>query len=183
MAEIGEQWLTRRTRRGVSPRKPGRNSAEPYRQQLTHFSPEAGRHPIPGVGVVCLRGAEVLLIRRGRPPLQGAWSLPGGKVEWGERLEAAALRELKEETGVEAELLGLVDVVDGVFGADTHYVLIDYAARWRSGEPRAGDDAAAAAFHPLTRLAELELWTETVRVIELAATRFGEGAGSADADG
>ena len=128
---------------------------------------------MPGVGVVCLRGAEVLLIRRSKPPLQGAWSLPGGRVEWGETLEAAALRELVEETGVEAELLGLVDVVDGVFGADTHYVLIDYAARWLSGEPREGNDAAEASFHPLSRLAELALWTETVRVIGLAASRYG----------
>lgn len=131
------------------------------------------RRPIPGVGVVCLKGAEVLLIRRGAPPLQGAWSLPGGKVEWGERLEVAALRELVEETGVEAELLGLVDVVDGLFGADIHYVLIDYAACWRSGEPRAGDDAAAAMFHPVAEIGALGLWAETVRVIELAFARYG----------
>ena len=123
--------------------------------------------------MVCLRGAEVLLVRRGKPPLMGAWSLPGGRVEWGETLEVAALRELVEETGVNAELLGLVDVVDGVFGADAHYVLIDYAARWVSGEPRAGDDAAEAAFHSLGTLAELGLWTETVRVIESAVERFG----------
>jgi 8-oxo-dGTP diphosphatase len=54
------------------------------------------------VGVVCLRDDEVLLIRRGAPPLKGSWSLPGGRIEWGERAEDAALRELWEETGVEA---------------------------------------------------------------------------------
>ena len=140
---------------------------------MTQSGLEAARRPVPGVGVVCLRGAQVLLIRRGKPPMQGAWSLPGGHVEWGETLAAAALRELVEETGVEAELLGLVDVVDGLFGPDTHYVLIDYAARWRSGEPRAEDDAVEAVFHPLARLGELELWAETVRVIALAAERFG----------
>jgi 8-oxo-dGTP diphosphatase len=124
------------------------------------------------VGVVCLRGPEVLLIRRGNPPLAGAWSLPGGRIEWGERAADAALRELSEETGVEAELLGLVEVADGLFGK-SHYVLIDYAARWTGGEPRAGDDAAAAAFHPLAALDGLGMWDETVRVIRLAAERFG----------
>jgi 8-oxo-dGTP diphosphatase len=130
------------------------------------------RRPVPAVGVVCLREDEVLLIRRGKPPLAGAWSLPGGRLEWGESLAAAALRELAEETGVEAELLGLVDVVDGLFGPDTHYVLVDYAARWLAGEPEAGDDAAEAAFHPLDTLEGLGLWAETVRVIRAAADRY-----------
>jgi 8-oxo-dGTP diphosphatase len=103
-------------------------------------------NPVPTVGVVCLRGDEVLLIRRGTPPRLNQWSIPGGRLEWGETLAVAALRELKEETGVEAELLGLLDVVDGVFparpgGAITrHYVMIDYAARWIGGEPVAGDE-------------------------------------------
>jgi 8-oxo-dGTP diphosphatase len=118
--------------------------------------------------VVCLRGEEVLLIRRGTPPLAGSWSLPGGRIEWGERAEDAALRELREETGVAAELVGLAAVVDGLFGPDTHYVLIDYAARWLEGEPTAGDDAADAAFHPLGELEGLGLWSETVRIIRLA---------------
>jgi 8-oxo-dGTP diphosphatase len=136
--------------------------------------------PAAAVGVVCLRGRDVLLIRRGQPPLKGAWSLPGGRIEWGERASDAALRELREETGVEAELLGLLDVVDGLFRRDdgalgAHYVLIDYAAAWTAGEPRAGDDAAAAAFHPLDRLDELGLWDETVRIIRLAEARYGAG--------
>ncbi len=134
--------------------------------------------PSAAVGVVCLKGREVLLIRRGRPPLKGAWSLPGGRIEWGERASDAALRELREETGVEAEIVGLVDVVDGLFaGADgalaAHYVLVDYAAAWSGGDPVAGDDAAAAAFHPLDRLDDLDLWAETVRIIRLAEARYG----------
>ncbi len=134
--------------------------------------------PSAAVGVVCLKGREVLLIRRGRPPLKGAWSLPGGRIEWGERASDAALRELREETGVEAELLGLLDVVDGLFsGADgaiaAHYVLIDYVAVWTGGEPVAGDDAAAAAFHPLDQLDDLGLWAETVRIIRMAEARYG----------
>jgi 8-oxo-dGTP diphosphatase len=63
--------------------------------------------PVPCVGVVCLRGDEVLLIRRGKAPLKGEWSIPGGRMEMGEGAAQGALRELKEETGVEAELLGL----------------------------------------------------------------------------
>jgi 8-oxo-dGTP diphosphatase len=126
--------------------------------------------PVPAVGVVCLRGGEVLLIRRGRPPRQGEWSLPGGRIEPGERVVEAALRELREETGVEAEITGLIDVVDGVFPeAGRHYVLIDYAARWLSGEPVAGDDALEARFVALDQVEDLIDWSETRRIIGLAA--------------
>lgn len=125
--------------------------------------------PIPAVGVVCLRGEEVLLISRGTPPRLSEWSLPGGRIEPGEAVRAAALRELREETGVEARLIGLIDVVDGVFpDADRHYVLIDFAAEWLSGEPTAGDDAAEAAFFPVTQALSLVAWSETRRIIEAA---------------
>jgi 8-oxo-dGTP diphosphatase len=135
--------------------------------------------PTPTVGVVCLRGDEVLLIKRGTPPRLGQWSLPGGRLEWGETTAAGALRELKEETGVEAELLGLIEVVDAIFTSRTsgevsrHYVLIDYAARWLSGEPVAGDDAAEARFVAFDEAARLVEWSETVRIIEAARHRFG----------
>jgi 8-oxo-dGTP diphosphatase len=112
----------------------------------------------------------VLLIRRGTPPRQGEWSLPGGRIEPGERAVDAALRELREETAVEAEITGLIDVVDGVFPeAGRHYVLIDYAARWVSGEPVAGDDAAEARFVGLDEVDTLIDWSETRRIIRMAA--------------
>lgn len=129
--------------------------------------------PIPAVGVVCLRGDEVLLIRRGTPPRVGEWSLPGGRIEPGERLVDAALRELREETGVTAEITGLIDVVDGLFPeAGRHYVLIDYAVRWLAGEPMAGDDAAEARFMPLDEALAAVSWSETRRVILAAAQRM-----------
>ncbi len=129
--------------------------------------------------MVCLRDNEILLIRRGKAPRLGEWSIPGGRIEWGETCEQAALRELREETGVEAELMGLLDVVDGFFELEggaasaSHAVLIDYAARWRYGEARAGDDAAEARFWPAERALELVQWSETRRIIALALERFG----------
>ncbi|MEM7328676.1 MAG: NUDIX hydrolase [Pseudomonadota bacterium] len=131
--------------------------------------------PVPAVGVVCLRGQEVLLIQRGTPPRQGEWSLPGGRIEPGEPSQVAALRELREETSVEAEIVGLVDVVDAIFNnragdlITRHYVLVDYAARWTAGEPVAGDDAADARFFHLSELSSLDLWEETLRVVNAAA--------------
>ncbi len=130
--------------------------------------------PLPAVGVACFRGADVLLIRRGAKPLAGEWSLPGGRIERGERAADAALRELKEETGIDARLCGLVDVVDAIFtsrksGAVTrHYLLVDFAAVWVSGEPVAGDDASHAEWISPERLAALPLWEETRRVIAAA---------------
>lgn len=128
--------------------------------------------PVPAVGVVCIRGDEVLLIRRGTPPKQGEWSIPGGKIEPGEPAKMAALRELREETSVDAALEGLIDVVDAVFQSSSgalitrHYVLIDFVARWQSGEPVAGDDAADARFFHQSELGSLQLWSETRRIID-----------------
>jgi 8-oxo-dGTP diphosphatase len=134
------------------------------------------RRPVAGAGVVCFRGEDVLLVKRGKPPLEDRWSLPGGRIEWGERAADAALRELKEETGCDAEIIGLIDVVDAVMASASqpsappwgHYVLVDYAARWVAGEPTPGDDAADARFFSTAELPSLGLWSETLRVIELA---------------
>lgn len=120
-----------------------------------------------------MRGSEVLLIKRGKPPREGEWSLPGGGVELGERLEDAALREIYEETGVTAELGPLVDVVDYIETTtdqqtEFHYVLVDYLAYHVSGEASASSDAADARFFPIDEALALPLWQETKRVIEKA---------------
>lgn len=113
-----------------------------------------------GVGVVVERGGAVLLIRRGKPPFMGLWSIPGGRLEPGERLADAALRELLEETGTQAEIVGLIDVYESV-NEHGHYVMIDYAARWTSGEPSAGDDALEAAFVPAEEALARVGWDQT----------------------
>jgi len=129
--------------------------------------------PMVGVGIVCFKGDDVLLIERGKPPRKGGWSLPGGRQKLGEPVRGCALRELSEETGVEAAIGPLVDVVDsmtrdGDGGLQYHYTLVDFRADWISGEPRAGGDAADARWFTPAELAGLDLWEETVRVIELA---------------
>ncbi len=133
---------------------------------------EAKPVPIPAVGIVCFNDdGQVLLIRRGNPPRQGEWSMPGGKLEWGEKAVDAALRELAEETGVTAEILGLIEVVDGIFTSRTtgdvtrHYVLIDYVAHYLSGTVAAGDDASEARFVALDTIETYGLWDETIRII------------------
>lgn len=139
--------------------------------------------PVVGVGAVIWRGGEVLLIRRGKPPMLGEWSLPGGSQMLGETVFDCARREVLEETGVTAEILGLVDVVDAIrrdaAGAvQYHYTLVDVAGRWIAGEPRAGDDAMEAAFLPLSALPGLGLWQETERVIRASRRQLpggGEG--------
>jgi ADP-ribose pyrophosphatase YjhB (NUDIX family) len=129
--------------------------------------------PIVGIGVVVLKGDSVLLVRRGKPPNLGDWTVPGGAQELGETTEEAARRELLEEAGVEAGVLTLAATVDTIRRdaagrVQFHYTIIDYAARWETGEPRAGSDATEAVWAPLDRLDEYRLWSEAVRVIGIA---------------
>ena len=123
--------------------------------------------PVDCVGVICFRGEDVLLIKRGKPPRLGDWSLPGGRIEAGETEADAALRELNEETGVTAALGPKVLTLPAHFEG-TDYVLHDYVAEWMSGDVVAGDDAAHAEFMPTERLDDLGMWDATRKVIETA---------------
>lgn len=100
-----------------------------------------------GVGVLCRRAGQLLMVQRGRDPGKGKWALPGGRMDFGETLAVTAQREVLEETGVRCSARA-----HGIWAFDVpvsptlQYVVVDVEADYVSGEPRAGDDAAAAAF-------------------------------------
>ena len=131
------------------------------------------RRPAVGVSGVVWKGDEVLLIQRGKEPNKGHWSLPGGHQEWGETVKQAVAREVREETGVEVEVGGLIDVVDAIIPAagepaGHHFTLIDYKCDWVSGEALASDDASAVAWAKQGDLGKFNLWGETLRIIALS---------------
>ena len=143
---------------------------------MPHEAEIPPRRPSLGAGMVCFRADQVLLIKRGKAPRLGEWSIPGGHVEWGETTAQAAMREVMEETAIEAEALDLIEVIDAIGPGDPpqgHYVLVDYLGRWVSGEPSAGCDAAEAMFVPLADLDALNLWDVTHRIILKAAAMAG----------
>lgn len=140
------------------------------------MSREYPDRPMVGVGVVVWRGDRVLLIQRGKPPREGAWSLPGGKQELGETVRETAVREVREETGVEIDVTHLLDVVDTITRDEggrvrMQYTLVDFAAEWRSGKAVAGSDAMGAQWTHPDDLGPLKLWSETLRIIEMSAAR------------
>jgi ADP-ribose pyrophosphatase YjhB (NUDIX family) len=115
------------------------------------------------VGAVVLDDDNrVLLVRRGQPPGLGKWSLPGGLLDLGERLEDAVVREVEEECGLRVRVLGLCGVIDRVIPGERagaggpvvryHWVIVDYVAAVIGGELRAGSDAADARFVALAEL-------------------------------
>ncbi|MEZ4358701.1 MAG: NUDIX hydrolase [Kofleriaceae bacterium] len=132
------------------------------------------RAPVIAVAAIIFdaRG-RVLLIERGRPPGAGLWSVPGGRVELGESLAAAVQREVAEETGLRVDVGPLVTVVERIEpgAVGYHYVILDYLARWRGGEPRAGSDARQVRFCEEPELAELPL-TEGLLPVLAAARRL-----------
>lgn len=127
--------------------------------------------PLVGVGVVVLNEqGEVLLAQRGKPPRAGEWSIPGGLIDLGERLEDAARREVREECNIEIAIGGFVAtfepiLYDAAGEIEYHYVLIDYWASYLSGDLLAQDDATAVAWVAIDALAAFKLRRETLKVI------------------
>lgn len=129
--------------------------------------------PVIGVGGIVLDGNRVLLVKRGREPLQGIWSIPGGKLELGETLRDGVRRELLEEAGLEVRVLDMVEVFERITpDADGrtayHYVLIDFLCESLGGEPRAGDDVDDAVWVERTRVGDYETTEGAPAVVEKA---------------
>jgi ADP-ribose pyrophosphatase YjhB (NUDIX family) len=123
------------------------------------------------VGLYVVKDGKVLLVRRGNEPGKGKWSLPGGRIRFGERSEEAALREMREETGLEVRLRRVVDVVDVFWRSERgelleHFVIVDFEAEVIGGELRPADDALDARWFSPEELKGLEMTESTRRFLE-----------------
>jgi len=142
---------------------------------------DPARRPVACVGALVWRDDEILLVRRGKPPREGQWSIPGGRIEFGEMMRFAALREVREETGVECRLTPLSDLREMIMPARdgrpaSHVVLAVYGADWISGEPVAGDDAEAASWFAPADFDGLAMVPGTVPYILATRRLIGGGA-------
>ena len=129
--------------------------------------------PIVGVGAVIVDAERVLVVRRGRPPLEGEWSLPGGAVEVGETLVAAIQREVLEETGLVVAVGPMIEVLDRIHLAtdgrvEYHYVLVDYVCTVVGGRLRPESDVSDARWATRSELPALAVAPLTVSVIDKA---------------
>lgn len=132
---------------------------------------EYPQQPLIGVGAIIISRGQVVLIKRGKPPLMGEWSIPGGMLELGETLRDGAEREAREETGIEVratELLGVFErvVPDEAGRTKYHYVLVDFLCEVVSGELCAGHDACDARWFTPEEVAALPLPKDTAGVIK-----------------
>jgi 8-oxo-dGTP diphosphatase len=143
---------------------------------------EYPERPMVGVGGVVISKGRALLIRRGGPPLEGQWSIPGGMLEVGETILEGVRRELGEETGIEVRVGQLIEVferinLDGGGKTKYHFVVLDYLCQAVRGEARAGSDVTDVAWAAPSELAKYSLTETATRVIlkafEMATEREG----------
>lgn len=132
--------------------------------------------PVVAVGGVMIRDGRVVLVKRGKEPMKGRWTIPGGSVEPGERLAVALMREMREETGLEARAGEVLEIVETIFrdasgNLQYHYVIHDYACEILGGDLRAGGDAAEAALVAEADLPKYGLTESATRVITRAFSR------------
>jgi 8-oxo-dGTP diphosphatase len=123
-----------------------------------------------GVGGLIFQDGQVLLVKRGREPGAGQWSIPGGMVDVGETVKEAVKREIREETGLRVEVGDLVEVFERILPDDQgriqyHYVVLDYLCRGVGGRLEASSDAAEVVFYPIPDLRNLKLFPKTEQVI------------------
>ncbi len=132
--------------------------------------------PVAAVGAVVWKENRVLLIRRGKAPRKGFWSLPGGRQQWGETVYEAVAREIREETNVVIRIIDVAAVVDLIHRDDAgaiehHFTVIDVVAEWVSGDAVAGDDAAEVAWAAPDELDGYGLTPKMHDVIAIAAEK------------
>jgi ADP-ribose pyrophosphatase YjhB (NUDIX family) len=131
------------------------------------------KRPIVGVGAIILRRDRILMAQRGKEPLKGWWSLPGGALELGESLKDAVSREVLEETGLVVRPVAMFEIFERIIrdagGApEYHYVLVDYVCRITGGTLCAGDDVCRVEWVRRRELPALEITEGTLAVIERA---------------
>jgi 8-oxo-dGTP diphosphatase len=137
---------------------------------------EYPQQPLVGVGAIIVDDGRVLLIKRGKAPLLGEWSIPGGMLELGETLRQGAEREALEETGLVVRATDLLGVFDRIVPDETkrtlyHYVLIDFLCQKVSGDVLAAADASDARWFNRADLSSLSLPSETLKVLEMGIAK------------
>jgi len=128
--------------------------------------------PLIGAGAIIVADGRVLLVKRGRPPLVGEWSIPGGVLELGETVREAAVREAREETCLTVEPTELLGVYDRILRDDAgrilyHFVLIDFLCRPVAGKAQAADDADEVRWFTPAEAGQLGLAEDTAEVVQL----------------
>jgi ADP-ribose pyrophosphatase YjhB (NUDIX family) len=131
------------------------------------------KRPLVGVGAILLNRDRILMAQRGKEPLKGWWSLPGGALETGESLADGVRREVREETGLEIRPLGVLEIFERIMRdsngePEYHYVLIDYICRITGGTLCAGDDVCRVEWVRRSELVKLRITEGTLGVIEKA---------------